>query len=326
MKFPRRHFLRFAAIAAALPAVSRIAEAQTYPARPVRAIVTFPPGGTTDIFARLAVQKLSERLGKQFYVENIGGATGNVGTGQAARAAPDGYTILFAFTSYVVNPSLFDKVPYDPVKDFDPVTLAVVSTNVLTVNPSIPANTVRDLIALIKANPGKYNFASPGAGTPAHLAGEKLRQSLGLDLVHVPFNGGGPEIASIVAGHTPIGFSALASADPQIKGGNLRALAITSKTRSRMLPDVPTMSEAGYPEIEGESWVGVLVPAGTPRGIIGLLNREIVKIVALPDMTKRLTEIGFDPVGSTPEEFAARMKVEIEMWGKVIRDGNIKAQ
>ena len=326
MKLPRRRVLRLAAGAAALPVVSRIAWSQTYPTRPVRAIVAFAPGGVTDTFARLMAQKLSEHLGKQFYVENITGATGNIGTGQAAKAAPDGYTLLFAFSSYVVNPTLFDKVPYDPYKDFEPVTLAVTSTTVVTVHPSVPAKTIKDLVALVRANPGKYSYSSAGAGTQAHLAGEQFRLSLGLDLVHIPFNGGGPAIAAVVGGHTPIGFSSPAASIPQIKEGNVRALAITSKRRSQILPDVPTMAEAGYPEIEGDIWVGVLVPAGTPKDIISLLNHEIVKVIALPDMKARLGELGYDPVGSTPEEFAARIKVEIEMWRKVIRAAKIKAE
>lgn len=326
MKLPRRQFLHLAAGGAALAAMARIARAQAYPARPVRAIVAFVPGGVTDTFARLMAQKLGEHLGEQFYVENITGATGNIGTGRAAKAAPDGYTLLFAFSSYVVNPTLFDKVPYDPYKDFEPVTLAVASTTVLTVHPSVPANTVKDLVALIRANPGKYSYSSAGAGTQAHLAGEQFRLSLGLDLVHVPFNGGGPAIAAVVGGHTPIGFSSPAASIPQIKEGNVRALAITSKRRSQILPDVPTMAEAGYPEIEGDSWVGVLVPAGTPKDIIGLLNREVVKIIALPDIKARLGELGYDPVASTPEEFAIRIKVEIETWAKVIRAAHIKAE
>jgi tripartite-type tricarboxylate transporter receptor subunit TctC len=326
MELPRRRFLRLAGVAAALSAVSRIAQAQAYPTRPVRVIVPFSPGGPTDVFARLIAQKLSEHLGKQFYVDNITGATGNVGTGQAAKAAPDGHTVLFAFSSYVVNPTLFDKVPYDPNKDFEPVTLAVSSTTVLSVNPLVPAKTVDDLIALVRANSGKYSFASGGTGSQTHLAGEQFRLSLGLDLVHVPFNGGGPAIAAVVAGHAPIGFNALTPAVPQIKEGKLRALAVTSKTRSQSLPDVPTMTEAGYPDIAGDTWVGVLVPAGTPKEIITLLHREIAKIIALPDMRERLATLGFEPVVSAPEEFAKQIRVEIETWGKVIRAANIKAQ
>ena len=326
MKLPRRQFLHLAAGAAALPATLRIAWTQTYPTRPVRLIVAFAPGGVTDTFARLMAQKLGEHLGQQFYVENIAGATGNIGTGQAARAAPDGYTLLFAFSSYVVNPTLFNKIPYDPYKDFEPVSLAVSSTTVITVNPAVPAKSVRELVALIRANAGKYSFASAGAGTQAHLAGEQFRLSQGLDLVHIPYNGGGPAIAAVVGGHTPIGFSSPAASIPQIKEGNVRALAITRKTRSPILPDVPTMIEAGYPEIEGDSWVGVLVPAGTPKDIIGLLNREVVKIIAAPDMRARLEELGYDPVASTPEEFAVRIKAEIETWAKVIRAAHLKPE
>jgi tripartite-type tricarboxylate transporter receptor subunit TctC len=324
MNDSRRRLLRLAVTAVTGLAGCTLAAAQSYPARPVHVIVPFAPSGTTDIFARLAAQKLSERLGKSFYVENMPGASGNIGTGAAARALPDGYTVLFAFSSHVVNPTLFDKIPYDPYKDFEPVTLAVASTAVLSVNPSIPAKSVKELVALITANPGKYSYASPGAGTQAHLAGEQLRLSLGLDLVHVPFNGAGPAIAAVVAGHTPIGLSTLATAAPHIKDGKLRPLAITSKARSQLEPDVATMVEAGYPDIEGDSWVGVLVPAGTPKDIIALLHREIVGIIALPEMKERLIGIGFDPVASTPEDFAARIRSEIATWGKVIRAGGIK--
>jgi tripartite-type tricarboxylate transporter receptor subunit TctC len=225
-----------------------------------------------------------------------------------------------------VNPSLYPKTPYDPQNDFAPVTLAVVAPTVLVVNPAVPATSVRDLVALIKANPGKYTYASGGVGAQGHLVGEQLRLSLALDLVAVPFGGAGPANASVVAGHTPIGFGSLASAAPSIKDGTLRALAITSKTRSQGVPDVPTMAEAGYPDIKGDSWVGVLVPAGTPKDVITTLHREVVKVVALPDMKERLVTLGFDPAGSTPEEFTQRITTELEMWGKVIRAANIKAQ
>jgi tripartite-type tricarboxylate transporter receptor subunit TctC len=327
-RFSRRRFLKFSAMGVAgtsAPIVwGSVVAAQSYPAKPVRVIVPFAPGGTTDIFARLAAQKLGDRLGKQFYVENVAGASGNIATGQAARAAPDGYTLLFAFSSHVVNPTLFERIPYDPDKDFDPVTLAVASTAVLSVNPSVPARTVKELVDVIRANSGKYNFASPGAGTQAHLAGEQFRMSLGLDIVHVPYNGAGPSVASVVAGHTPIGFSTLASAGPHIKAGTLRPLAVTAKTRSQIEPNVPTMTEAGYPDIEGDSWVGVLVPAGTPKDIIALLHREIVALMALPETKERLITLGFDTVASTPEEFGARIRSEIALWGRVIRAGNIK--
>src|SRR5262245_60941592 len=269
MKLPhRRRFLHLAASAAVLSASPYIAQAQTYPSRPVRMIVPFGPGGPTDAATRLLAQKLSEHFGQQFYIENVPGASANIGTGQAARAAPDGHTILVTVNNYVINPSLFKTIPYDPYKDFEPVSLAVTFASALTVHPSVPATTVKDLVALIRANPGKYNFASPGLGTPSHLLGEQFRVSLGLDLLHVPFNGSGPAMASVVGGHTPISFGAVASAEPQVKDGRLRALAILSKRRSRGLRDAPTMAEAGYPGVEGDGWVGVMGRAGRAEGMV----------------------------------------------------------
>src|SRR5262249_53769512 len=250
MKLPRRQFLHLTAGAAALPAVSRIARAQAYPTRPVRAVVAFAPGGTTDTFARVMAQKLTDQFGRQFYVENIAGATGNIGTAQVAKARPDGYTVLFAFSSHVVNPTLFARVPYDPIKDFEPVTLAVASTTVLTVNPSVPAKTVKELVDLIRSNPGKYSFGSAGAGTQAHLAGELFRLSLGLDLVHVPFGGGGPAVAAVVAGHTPISFVSPQAAMQHVREGTVRALAVTTKTGSQVFPRGPAMAGAGHPAVE----------------------------------------------------------------------------
>lgn len=326
MKLSRRRLLRVATGAVALPGFWSSARAQAYPARPVRVIVPFGPGGPTDVFARLIAQKLSEQLGTQFYVENIGGAGGNIGAGRAAQAAPDGYTILVDGANLVLNPALYPHVSYDPAKDFDPITIAVSAPAILTVHPTVAAQTVKELVELIRANPGKYSFASPGTGTPPHLVGELFRLSLNLDLVHVPFNGGAPAVASIVAGHTPIGVSTLASAAPYISEGKLRALAITSKTRSRISPQVPTMTEAGYPQIEGDSWIGVLVPAGTQEDIVGLLNRAITGIITSPKNEERLTTLGYDPVASTADEFAARISAEIDMWGKVIPAANIKPQ
>jgi tripartite-type tricarboxylate transporter receptor subunit TctC len=326
MASPRRRFLGLAAAAAAAAFVPRIVTAQTYPARPVRVIVPFAPGGPTDVFARLMAQKLSEHMGAQFYVENIAGAGGNIGAGRAAQSPPDGYTMLVNGANHVVNPALYPHVPYDPAKDFDPVTLAVTSPAVLTVNPALPVQTVKDLVVLIKANPGKYSFASPGTGTPPHLVGELFRLSLGLDLVHVPFNGGGPAIGSAVAGHTPISFGSMAPAVPLVRDGKLRALAVSTKTRSQALPEVPTMIEAGYPEVAGESWFAVAVPAGTPKEIITLLQREIAHAITLPDMKERLATLGYEPVASTPEECAALFRMEIAKWGRVIGAAGIKAQ
>src|SRR5262244_4398848 len=324
MKLSRRNFLHLAAGAAALPFAPHVARAQAYPSRPVRVIVPFAPGGPTDILARLVAQKLSEHFGKQFYVENIGGAGGNVGMGQGAKAAPDGYTMLVAGSPMVINPTLYERVPFDPYKDFDPVTLAVTSPDMLSVNPSLPVQSVKDLVALIKAHPGKYNFASPGTGTPGHLVGELFRLSLGLDLVHIPFNSAGLAIGSTIAGHTPICFASPSPAAEQVIEGKLRGLAVTSKARTPALPDVPTTAEAGYPAVVGDNWQGIVVPAGTPKEIIAFLRREIAQIVASPDMKERLAVLGFDPVGSTPEEFADLAKVEFAKWAKVIRASNIR--
>ena len=325
MKLPRRRFLQLAAGMVALPAVPRIASAQGYPARPVRMIVPFAPGGPTDVFARLVAHKMSEQAGKQFYIENVVGAGGNVGTGRAAQSAPDGYTILVTGGGHVNNPFLYSHVPYDPMRDFDPLTLAVIQPVVLTVNPSVPAQTVKELIALIKANPTKYSFASPGVGTPPQLVGELFRLSLAPELVHVPFTGGGPAVGSTVAGHTPISFGAVTPAVPLVKDGKLRALAVTSKTRTKALPDTPTMAEAGYPEVEGSSWVGIVVPAGTPKDIIAQLHRMIVGIVALPDVKERLDALGYEPVVNTPEECASFFRTEMAKWSKVIKAAGIRA-
>jgi tripartite-type tricarboxylate transporter receptor subunit TctC len=292
----------------------------------VRVIVPFAPAGPTDVFARLMAQKLSEQMGAQFYVENIAGAGGNIGTGRAAQSPPDGYTILVNGGNHVVNPALYQHVSYDPIKDFDPVTIAVSAPAILTVHPSLPAPTIQDLVALIKASPGKYSFASPGTGTPPHLVGELFRLSLGLDLVHVPFNGGGPAIASTVAGHTPMSFGSMAPAVPLVKDEKLRALAVSGKRRSPALPDVPTTTESGYPEVSGESWFAALVPAGTPKEIVGQLNREIARAIAQPDTRERLAALGYEPVASTPEDAAARFRVEMTKWGRVISHAGIKAQ
>jgi tripartite-type tricarboxylate transporter receptor subunit TctC len=326
MNIRRRRFLQLAATAAAAPLISRNASALDYPSRPVRIIVAFAPGGPTDIFGRIAAQKLSEQLGKQFYVENIAGGGGNVAAAQAARAEPDGHTILFTVSAFVTNPAFLGKAPYDPIKDFTPVAVPVASAITIVVHPSLPVKTLGDLIALVRANPGTYTYASGGAGAQPHLAFEQFRLSLGLDIVHVPFGGAGPAVASIVAGHTPIGVSSLPPCVPYIQEGNLRGLVLTSKARSQKLPDIPTAAEAGYPVLTGDQWLGVLVPAGTPDEIVTLLHDRIVGITTLPDVKERLDALDFYEVESTPAMFAERIKIEFLAWNKVIQAAHLRAE
>jgi tripartite-type tricarboxylate transporter receptor subunit TctC len=323
----RRELLQCAAAAAAAGLIApRIAFAQAYPARTVRVIVPFAPGGPTDVFARLLAQQLTVQLGAQFYIENIGGAGGNIGAGRAAEATGDGYTLLLDGANFVVNTALYAQVPYDPEKSFEPITVAVSSPAILTVTPSLPVHSVKELVELIKSSPGKYSYASPGTGTPPQLVGELFRLTLGLDLVHVPFNGGGPAVASAIGGYTPVSFGSMAPAVPLVKDGKLRALAITGKTHSQALPDVPTMAEAGYPEIDGESWFALFAPTGTPKDIIKRLYQETAKAVASPEMKQRLAALGYDPVANTPEECAAQLKGEMSKWTKVIRQAGIKGE
>lgn len=325
MTLSRRQLLAASGAAFAGAVSPSLARAETYPTKPVRIIVPFAAGGPNDLVARLIAQGLSGSLGKQFYVENIGGAGGNVGTGQAARAPADGYTILTVAPSYAANPALFDSVPYDPVKSFDAVTLAATAPTVLTVHPSVPATTVAELIASIKAAPGKYSYASPGTGTPPHLLGELFRLSFQLDMVHVPFSSGGQAIGSTLAGHTPISFGALPPAVQHVKDGKLRALAITSAAPSDALPGVPTIAQSGHPDIAADIWTAVLVPHGTPKDIVALLQREIAKLVAQLDVKARMAAMGYDPVGNTPDQCAAHISAETTKWAKVIREAGIKA-
>jgi tripartite-type tricarboxylate transporter receptor subunit TctC len=324
MTLSRRRVLHLATLVA-MPMLPRFARAESYPTRPVRMIVPFAPGGPTDVFARVIANKLSEQAGKQFYVENLAGAGGNVGSARAAQSGADGYTILVTGGGHVNNPFLYAHVPFDPFRDFDAVTLGASQPVVLTVNPSVPAQNVKELIGLIKANPTQYSFASPGVGTPPALVGELFRLSLAPDLVHVPFTGGGPAVTATVAGHTQVSFGAMTPAIPLIKDGKLRALAVTSKRRAAALPDTPTMAEAGYPEVEGTSWVAVVVPAGTAKEITAQLQRMIAGIVTLPDVKQRLDALGYEAIANTPEECAEFFRTESAKWSKVIKAAGIKA-
>jgi tripartite-type tricarboxylate transporter receptor subunit TctC len=309
-----------AALAVALPAALHAAP---YPERAVKVIVPFPPGGVTDIAARVITQKLSERLGQQFYIENIGGAGGNLGMANAARAGGDGYTVLFASSSIVVNPSLYKHVPFDAENDFIPVTEAGASPNSWLVNNDFPAKTMNELIEAMKANPGKLSAASPGAGTTPSLSIEMLKQGLGVRFVTVPFAGGGPLTQSLLGGFTPVACAAIANSVALIKEGKIRALAITSRKHLETLPAVPTLDEIGIKDQEAETMTGVFVPAGTPQPIVQLLATEISAIVRMPEVRSQLLELGIIPEGSSSADFAAYIKAEIAKWKRVIEAGKI---
>jgi tripartite-type tricarboxylate transporter receptor subunit TctC len=320
---------RAAALAAALAfagACYAQSGAPAYPTRQIRLIVPFTAGGPTDVIARLFAQKLSESLGHQAYVEDLPGAGGNLGTAAAAKAPADGYTLVVVSTGFVVNPSLYAKVPYDPIKDFAPVTLIAASPNVMVINPSVPAKTVAELIALIRANPGTHSFAGPGIGSTPHLAGELFKLKNKLDLVHIPFNGAPPAVASTIGGHTQIAFTALPPSLSNIKDGKLRALAVLSPVRHPALPDVPSAVEAGVPDLESDTLTGLLAPAGTPPEIVAILQREAAKMVAQPDVKEKLDTLGFVPVANTSAEFAARIKTELARWADVVHAANIKIE
>jgi len=312
--------------AAWLLSCAMASSAENYPTRPVRIVVGFPAGGPTDAIARIVAQKLTDNLGQQFFVENVGGAGGNTAAGQVARVTPDGYTIMAISTGFVVNPSLYAKVPYDPIKDFAPVTLVAASPNIVVVNPQVPAKTLPELVQLIRDNPGKYSFAGPGVGSTPHLGGELFRLAFKLDLVHVPFTGAGPAVQATVGGHTPIAFTALPSSLSAVQAGQLRALGVASAERAAGLPDVPTYAEQGVKDQDADTLTGIVAPAGTPKEIVDLLYREIAKIVAQPDVKERLTVLGFNPVANTPEQYGARIRLEIDKWGKVVRDAKLRIE
>ena len=299
--------------------------AQAWPAKPIRYIVPFPPGGATDIIARAVAGEISKTLGQQVVIDNRGGAGGNIGTDIVAKAAPDGYTILMGTVgTHGINVSLYSKLPYDAVRDFAPVTLVATVPNVLVVHPSVPVKSVKELIAYAKANPGKLNFASSGNGTSIHLSGELFKTMTGVSMVHIPYKGSAPALADLLGGQADLMFDNLPPSLPHIKSGRLHALAVTTARRSAVMPDLPTMAEAGVPGYESGSWFGVLAPAGTPKDIVNRLNAEIVKALAVPEIRERLQAQGAEPVGNTPEQFAAFIRSEITKWAKVVKDSGAK--
>jgi tripartite-type tricarboxylate transporter receptor subunit TctC len=324
MKLPRRRFLHLAAGAVALPAVSQIAWAQTYPTRPVRLIVGYSPGGTIDIVARLIGQWLSKRLGQQFIVENRPGAATNIAAEAVVRAPPDGYTFLLVTASNVINTTLYDNLNFNFIRDIAPVAGIVRQPLVMEVSPSVPAKTVPEFITYAKANPGKLSMASFGTATISHVAGELFKMSAGINMVHVPYRGSAPMLTDLLGGQVQAAFDALPASIEYIRAGKLRALAVTTMTRSDALPDIPTVGDF-VPGYEAISWGGIGAPKNTPAEIIEKLNKEINAGLADPNMKARLADLGAEPMSMTSAEFGKLIAAETEKWGKVIRVANIKA-
>jgi len=312
-------------IVVALLALTAIATAQDYPTKPVRVIIPFPPGGINDTVGRLVATQLSTRLGKQFIVDNRGGAGGTVGTELAANAPKDGYTLLVVSLAHTVNPWLY-KLPYDPIKAFAPIAIVASAPNLIVVHPSLPVHSVKELLALAKEQPGKLQYASAGIGSFMHLGGELFKLAAGVDLLHVPFRGAGPAMIDIVGGHTKVAFATTLTAPPFIRDGKLRALGVGAATRSPVLPDVPTVSEAGVPGYEVANWVGLVAPAGTPQAIIDKLAREIAAIQAAPEVKQQLVNEGAEVVQMTPAALGTYMATETAKWERVVKEGGIKAE
>ena len=323
MKLPRRKFLRLAAGAAALPAVSHFAWAQTYPTRPVRLVVGFPPGGGTDITARLIGQWLSDRLGQQFVIENRPGAGSNIATEGVARAAADGYTLLLASTVHAINATFYDRLSYNFLRDIAPVAGVIRVPNLMEVNPSLPPKSVPEFIAYAKANPGKVNYASGGNGTAQHLAGELFKIMTGVDMVHVPYRGDAPALTDLIGGQVQVMFGNMPSSIEHIRAGKLRPLAVTTAARSEALPDLPPVGDF-VPGYEASTWQGLGAPGNTPAEIVDKLNKEINAALSDPKIKARLADLGGTVLSGSPADFGRLIADETEKWGKVIRAANIK--
>ncbi|MGZ5582100.1 MAG: tripartite tricarboxylate transporter substrate binding protein [Usitatibacter sp.] len=307
-------------------ALTQLAHAQAFPNKPIRLIVTYPPGGGADLMARLAAPKMAESLGQPVVVENKAGASGQIGAGEVARAAADGYTLMLDASSYAVNPSLYARLPYDPAKAFTPIAVLALFPNVLIVTPSFPARDVKELIALAKAKPGTIAFASSGNGSAQHLAGELFRQKTGVDITHVPYKGGGPALNDVMGGQVPVFFANMASSLAQVKGGKVRALAITGAQRSPALPEAPTMAEAGVPGYVVYEWNAIFAPAGTPAPVIARLAAAVELAVNSPEFKERVAALGGELTGYGPAEAQRFIREQTELWGAVVRAGHIKVE
>ncbi len=314
--------LLIGAAAAALPAS---VAAQAYPVKPIRMIVNFPPGGGTDVTARLIQPWLSKELGQTIIIDNRGGAAGAVGAEIAARSTPDGYNVLWTLSSHTINPSLYGKLSFDTEKDFIAISLGANAPQLITVSNTVPVKDVRELIAYAKANPGKLSYASPGVGSPGHLAGELFKQQAGIDILHVPYKGAGPAIPDVISGNVQLLIATMSAGIPHVRAGKMRAIGVTSLKRSAGAPEIPAIAE-GLAGFEMPSWFGLLAPAGTPRPIIERLHQALTKVLAIPELRDQLIAQGADPVGNTPEQFRQQISEELKLWAKFIKQTGIKAE
>ena len=312
--------------AALLTACANAVLAQTYPAKPVRMVVPSSAGGGTDIVARIIAPELTKRLGQQFVIENRAGAGTMIGIEVASKSPPDGYTLLMGFSTLAINSALYKKVPYDPVRDFAPITVVVFSGSIIVVHPSVPVKTVKELIAFARARPGQMNYASAGTGTYPHMTMELFLSMGKLKMVHIPYKGTGPAMIDMLAGHTAVMAGTMVTTVPQIRAGRLRGLGITTTERNNAAPEIPTVAEAGLPGFESVQWYGLLAPANTPRDIVNRLHGEMVKVLQQPEIRQRFASDGADPVGNTPDQFAAYVKSELVKWDKVARGAGIEKQ
>ena len=321
----RRSKLLTAALLAVAALAPAVAAAQTYPNRPIRLIIGYPPGGPTDIVGRTLAQKLGDMLGQNVLVDNRAGASGIVGNEIASKAAPDGYTLLVAPSTVTIQHTLYAKLPYDVTRDFTPVALVAGAPLLLVIHPSVPVKTVKELIAFARARPGQLNYASPGSGSANHLSGEMLKSMTGMQVTHVPYKGGAPAEVDLLGGHVTYMFNTIASALPHVRSGRLRALGVSSARRSHAAPEIPTIAEAGVPGFESGTWYGIVGPAGLPSSIVVRLNAEINKALETPDMKERMASLGLDPMGGTPERFSEFMRQEIVKWAKVVKESGARA-